>query len=221
MGNKIFGNEIMPLKDEISDRDTPVINKNEILFRDNLNSIKTRLVLFSVLSIFGLIALIYNSCIKIDEEVFGLEKFKLCISNLNQGYKMLFGLLCLFAIVSLISLYAYFIKLKKGDEFLFKVTNVGVAYKEDKLYWSDENLIEWDYIEKIYLIEIFKSYYKDKSVYSDRKKIVVVLKNKKVIQDTYYPSSQNTIYEAMLFFVPKEIEIKCFENIIGQENLNI
>lgn len=221
MENKIYGNGMVPLKNELSNRVTPIINTNEILFRDDLNSIKTRLILIPILSISVLIGMIYNGYSKINEEVFGLEKFKLSISNLNQGYKILFGFLCLFTIVSFIGLYRYFFQLKKGDEFLFKMTRTGVLYKEDKMYWSDEILLKWDNIEKIYLIEIFKSYYKDKSVYSDRKKIVVVLKNKKVIQDTYYPSNQNTIYEAMLCFVPKEIEIKCFENIIGQENLNI
>jgi len=35
------------------------------------------------------------------------------------------------------------------------------------------------------------------------------------------PSNKNTICEPMLSFMPKEIEIKCFENLIGQENLNI
>lgn len=221
MDNKIYGNVIVPLKNEISDRDTPVINTDEILFRDNLNSLKTRLVLFTIVSISIFFGIIYKSYFKITESVFGLEKLKLSVSSLNQGYKMACGLFFLFTIIGLFSLYKYFFELKKGDECVFKITNVGVTYKEDKLYWSDEILLKWDNIEKIYLIEIFKSYYKDKSVYSDRKKIVVVLKNKKVIQDTYYPSSQNTIYEAMLFFVPKEIEIKCFENIIGQENLNI
>lgn len=221
MENKIYGNGIMPLKNDISDRDTPIITSNEIFFRKNINSIKTRVVLFLGLSISILIVIIHKGYSKIDGDIDGFKKFKLCISNLDQGYKILFGLLCLFTIAGFIGFYRYFFELKKGDEFLFKVTGIGVAYKEDKMLWNDEILLKWDNVDKIYLIEIFKSYYKDKSVYSDRKKIVVVLKNKKVIQDTYYPSNQNKIYEAMISFVPKEIEIKCFENIIGQENLDI
>jgi hypothetical protein len=63
---KLYGKGIMPFKNEMSSRDNPIIKSNEMLFMDNIISIKTRLILFVIVSISVLTGIIINQIIKMN-----------------------------------------------------------------------------------------------------------------------------------------------------------
>lgn len=79
---------------------------------------------------------------------------------------------------------------------------------------------KWNEINKIFLIEEFNSYYKDKGYYSDRKKIIIILNNNKILQDTYYPAKQIKIHNTLIDIAPNGVEIICAEKKMGAESLN-
>lgn len=63
---KLYGKGIMPFKNEMYSRDNPKIKSNEMLFMDNIISIKTRLILFVIVSISVLTGIIINQIIKMN-----------------------------------------------------------------------------------------------------------------------------------------------------------